>query len=259
MELLVVIAVIALLVGILLPALGKARRAALATECASNIRQLQLANDLYSSDHDERFMPGAASIETANLHRWHGTRAGLGEAFSPERAPMTLYLDDAGSRGVRACPVFVSTIESLAARSLGFERGCGGYGYNNAYAGTDRAPAAHDPDLLEVVTDRAGARRTRFTAPSRSVGFADAALAADETIEYSFIEPPFWPHLPRYRPDPSAHFRHDGGASVVWLDGHVSAERMTHSESSGLYPLDPRGVGIGWFGDAESNTLFDYR
>jgi prepilin-type processing-associated H-X9-DG protein len=91
------------------------------------------------------------------------------------------------------------------------------------------------------------------------VAFADAALAADEVIEYSFAEPPFWPHLPEYRPDPSAHFRHEGRAMVVWLDGHISGEAMTHSESSGLYPLDPRTSLIGWSGDASSNSLFDYR
>lgn len=258
-ELLVVVAIIAILLGILLPALGKARRAALATECASNIRQLQLANDLYASDHDDRFMPGAAAIETTNLNRWHGTRARSGEPFTPGRAPITPYLEESGSTSVRACPNFAPTIEALASRSLGFERGCGGYGYNNAYVGTDRRPSALDPAAFEVTNDRAGAQRTRFVAPTRTVAFADAALAADEVIEYSFIEPPYWPHLPQYRPDPSAHFRHDGRAAVVWLDGHVTADAMTHSESSGLYTLDPSRESIGWFGEADGNTLFDYR
>ena len=50
-ELLVVLAIITLLVGILLPALGKARDTAKDIKCKSNLRQAHLAQSLYEQDH----------------------------------------------------------------------------------------------------------------------------------------------------------------------------------------------------------------
>jgi len=49
-ELLVVISIIALLVGILLPALASARQAAQASQCLANIRSLAQANYMYAVD-----------------------------------------------------------------------------------------------------------------------------------------------------------------------------------------------------------------
>jgi len=50
-ELLVVISIIALLIGILLPVVGRARLAAQATACLANLRTLQMASMLYAQDN----------------------------------------------------------------------------------------------------------------------------------------------------------------------------------------------------------------
>lgn len=57
---LVVISVIALLLSILLPALGQARRAGRAMTCLSNLRQVGLADSVYANDFDEWITPLAS-------------------------------------------------------------------------------------------------------------------------------------------------------------------------------------------------------
>ncbi len=59
-ELLVVIAVIAILAALLLPALSRAKGSARSTQCASNLKQLQLAWQIYAEDHNDRLVPNWA-------------------------------------------------------------------------------------------------------------------------------------------------------------------------------------------------------
>jgi prepilin-type N-terminal cleavage/methylation domain-containing protein/prepilin-type processing-associated H-X9-DG protein len=54
-ELLVVISIIALLLSILMPALGKARTAAWRLKCAANLKQIHLAMELYLYDNNRTY------------------------------------------------------------------------------------------------------------------------------------------------------------------------------------------------------------
>jgi prepilin-type N-terminal cleavage/methylation domain-containing protein/prepilin-type processing-associated H-X9-DG protein len=64
-ELLVVIAVMALLAGLLLPALSRARAEARRAACLSNLGQLSKAVCMYASEHDSQF-PSVAARPTIN-------------------------------------------------------------------------------------------------------------------------------------------------------------------------------------------------
>ncbi|MHC4992400.1 MAG: hypothetical protein ACYTGC_15620, partial [Planctomycetota bacterium] len=54
MELLVVVSIIALLIGILLPAIGKARAQARLTMSQANLRQLGVAHNTYAGEWNDR-------------------------------------------------------------------------------------------------------------------------------------------------------------------------------------------------------------
>ncbi len=66
-ELLVVISIIALLAGLLMPALGQARESARRAACASNLRQIGIGLRVYMDDYNDR-LPPAAMMKTEDPH-----------------------------------------------------------------------------------------------------------------------------------------------------------------------------------------------
>src|SRR3954447_10438114 len=82
-ELLVVTGLISVLISLLLPAVGNARRAANATACASNLRQMSLAWMMYVSENKGR-LPEYMYFTTPSLSAdtvWRGYWPGILDSY----------------------------------------------------------------------------------------------------------------------------------------------------------------------------------
>ncbi|MCC6578979.1 MAG: type II secretion system protein [Phycisphaeraceae bacterium] len=104
-ELLVVISIIALLVGVLLPALGAARNSARSSTCLSNQRQIGLAIRMYATDANN-FLP--TSYQYRSTNKLSDVQIGAGSATGYLQwsglVSQGKYVDDGMKAKVWACP-----------------------------------------------------------------------------------------------------------------------------------------------------------
>lgn len=103
-ELLVVIAIIGILASMLLPALGKARDAAKAIKCLSNLKNCGTVSTLYANDYEGYFMcqmkytlpDGSRPISWGGNLRHLGYLKSLEVAQCPAASPLSPIVDSSG-------------------------------------------------------------------------------------------------------------------------------------------------------------------
>ena len=269
-ELLIVIGIIAILVGLLLPALGVARQQAQSAFCQNNLRQYVIASLTYAQDWHGYWPPAAVDLQRYDLNRWGGTRPVRTAPFSFSGSCLLPYLRNSA---VLSCPNFQPAVTS---GPLAFEATSGpypgGYGYNGYYLGSSTdipqiVITAKNPTQWDELVGNVPAKLTMVQHSSAKIAFADAAMGQQGNllIEYSFLEPPL--EITSYQPgelssvtwgdaSPSIHFRHRGHANVAWADGHVTSEKFQWTyPGTNVYGADNNLLQLGYFGP-QDNSLF---
>ena len=258
-ELLVVISIITVMTAILIPVLAAARSGTRALVCQSNLRQLLLASTGYATENDGFYVPAADDMwDNAGLHRWHGQRDSLNDPFDSSKSPLAGYLADGR---VKQCPAKVFFVKGQD-WNTNFEQSCGGYGYNMTYIGSRLWHGSAGSVQAGKNAYAATTRMTEVMSPSRTLMFADTAMANDRNfmIEYSFAEPPFTIYGGRpvtsFYMSPSIHFRHESRANIGWADGHIETRQMANLENDNVYGICSVDMNLGWF-EPINNTEFD--
>ncbi|MBN8245895.1 MAG: DUF1559 domain-containing protein [Verrucomicrobia bacterium] len=213
-ELLVVMAVIATLAGLLLPALARARQRAGQTACASNLRQLGLALMQYAGDHRDQLLPTAVWDADVNANRewaFAYVRGSRDEAL--RHGLIAPYLANAAA--MLRCPALRYTARVLSGLDVA-GRPDSAYGYNSFHLSRSVNPSLGDWQGLPLASARH---------PESTLAFADSViLRSGLAYPTTDITSPTFPWSGG-APAPTAHARHGGRAGVVWLEGHASAER----------------------------------
>lgn len=176
-ELLVIVSIIAILIGVLLPALAGARDMAQSTQSLSNLRQIGIAAHAYTVDHKSYFFmmsSAPATKKNGNKPRWADY---LFPYVNEEKVYLSPNLDVDAARLTKQ---FWHTSSSMSAEAAampgadlasapdptGFDTDAsfhGGYGYNYQYLGNSRThwvakmdAEIRNPTLTILAGDTAG-------------------------------------------------------------------------------------------------------
>ena len=256
-ELLVVISIIALLIGILLPALGAARSTARNLACLSNTRQMGIALATYHTENDGYFMPTFVSGET-DFFRLISEQIEGGDfsyaSVTPQDVVFTNVLrcpeaavpnqDNTANyaANIMIMPVVVGNtpigdltwlkIDSLrnasemagimdssqAARDVN-DFGQGLIPEGHTFAGLDKIDADTGKDSNDYLSNKPAGYL-----PDDPIDLLDGANADAPSAK-------------------NARFRHQGdtGLNVSWIDGHGSSQKTDTLLKKNIHPKTPRG------------------
>ena len=239
-ELLVVIAIVALLIGILLPALGHARASGRAVVCASNQRQLVTAFTLYTDDHRGFAMP---HLRTSGINRtyWYGQENIANQTLDHTRGTLTPYLSAApGDRSVFECPEQPEGSYTTQGSTQSFTST---YGYN-AYG-----LAPNTSGYFELYNQRT-LKLAQIERPSSQLVFADTmiVLFSGQPSNSALLDPPelFSPSSGwRENFSPTTAFRHhrpDNGFGKAFT-ARADASVLTNAHDTDARHIDRFGIG----------------
>jgi prepilin-type processing-associated H-X9-DG protein/prepilin-type N-terminal cleavage/methylation domain-containing protein len=255
-ELLVVIGIIALLVSILLPALNKARAAAQAVQCASNMKQLAQGVIMYATDNDGYYpsndatLPHPTNPAVAKSYPWYTDHLvgkyvnNRTERVGPDYVSTRLFF----------CPSVAYVVTS--AQSGYWGAGNMGIGYNAANTVRRNYLYYRYPSVMASNSGYAAQavglepynsqiiRQGRFRRSAEFLLFTDVSGGTTSEASNKFIQmyngcartgvpiggTPYFGTSSVYSTNPAGDavsYRHSQRANVAFLDGHVESYRSS--------------------------------
>ena len=211
-ELLVVIGIIALLIGILLPALSGARESAKSVSCLSNLRQMSMSAQAYVNENQGLY-PVAYWFDFGGggnaTYCWDLST--IYEPGQPVRVIPGLLWRTTDPTQIQQCPSFEGGANWVADPYTG-------YNYNTSYIGHGQFEAVPRPARVSAV------RR-----PSETVLFGDGEYGdgANKFMRAPFRSPGDATFFGRW--SGTQGYRHKRRTNVAFCDGHAEAvaERFT--------------------------------
>lgn len=208
-ELLVVVGIIALLISILLPVLGKARSAAQSAVCLSNLHQLGLATAMYVDEH-RGYLPYPTSTEGEEMLWFNVLDPYLVKAADPSRSGV------AGGRTYarfKQCPIYDTFSSDKDAT--------GAQGTTREYSRTYKMNS-----MLRHNDPYSQAKITEAKDPANFVYIGDG-VSMDTTGDI----PTQWENgqfsmevNDSTQANPA--LRHSGGANILFVDGHAQNVKL---------------------------------
>ena len=232
LELLIVIAIIAIIAGMLLPALNRARERANSISCVSNLKQIQQAVNGYADDHKDVFpVLDGPTTTTDNSPTFNWIHTLYQDKYLTSGAVFICRsqhrkTDDTDSKFL-ADPLSVKFYNN------------GSYGYNWMYLGTrvaEHRPSDSGNTALALFRWNNGQFRNKVRKPSETISVVDVVRAGVPnrgSYVASYCKITGGEDSYEGIVDP----RHSGGCNVAWVDGHVSS--VTNINRKNPYTSDP--------------------